>query len=69
MITCPRGHERRVSPCNVSEAVGELPLRFPAFLKPKRKPRLKRFPYALVFIELTEEVRVVAFAHMKRRPL
>lgn len=32
-----------------------------------RRALLKRFPYAVVFIELSEEVRIVAIAHTKRR--
>jgi toxin ParE1/3/4 len=34
-----------------------------------RRAQLDRFPFALVFLELREgHVRVVALAHMKRRP-
>lgn len=33
-----------------------------------RRPRLERFPYALVFTELANEFLVLAFAHAKRRP-
>ncbi|MCP4594404.1 MAG: hypothetical protein GY842_27045 [bacterium] len=33
-----------------------------------RRASLSRFPYALVFIELDEEIRVLAVAHDKRRP-
>jgi hypothetical protein len=29
---------------------------------------LPRFPYGVVFVELTKEVRIVAVAHAKRRP-
>lgn len=33
-----------------------------------RRCALRRFPYALVFVELTEEIRVLALAHARRRP-
>jgi plasmid stabilization system protein ParE len=33
-----------------------------------RRALLPRFPYALVFFELSTEIRIVAVAHQKRRP-
>jgi len=33
-----------------------------------RRCPLRRFPYALVFVEMPEEIRVLAFAHRRRRP-
>jgi toxin ParE1/3/4 len=33
-----------------------------------RRARLPRFPYALVFMDLGEQVRILAVAHAKRRP-
>jgi plasmid stabilization system protein ParE len=33
-----------------------------------RRAKTARFPYVLVFIELDEEIRVLAVAHNKRRP-
>lgn len=33
-----------------------------------REAFLKRFPYRVVFVELPEEIRVVALAHKRRRP-
>lgn len=39
----------------------------PAELRARRCP-VGRFPYALVFIELADEVRVLAVAHNRRRP-
>ena len=33
-----------------------------------RRALLPRFPYALVFMELGDEVRVLAVAHVKRQP-
>ena len=33
-----------------------------------RRALLPRFPYTLVFVELSAEIRIVAVAHQKRRP-
>lgn len=33
-----------------------------------RQVLLRRFPYAVVYLELAEESRVLAFAHTSRRP-
>ena len=33
-----------------------------------RKYRIDRFPYSVLFVELATEVRILAFAHGKRRP-
>lgn len=33
-----------------------------------RRALLPRFPYASVFLELPSEIRIVAIAHVKRRP-
>jgi toxin ParE1/3/4 len=33
-----------------------------------RRCSLERFPYALVFVELTDEIRILAVAHHRRRP-
>ncbi len=33
-----------------------------------RRVLLKRFPYAVIYIELEAPVRVLAFAHVRRRP-
>ena len=33
-----------------------------------RRALLPRFPYALVFLELQTEIRVLAVAHAKRHP-
>jgi hypothetical protein len=43
---------------------GELPPGFPVV----RHALLRRFRYRLVFFELPDEVRVVAVAHMRRKP-
>lgn len=33
-----------------------------------RRIRVRRFPYALVFMELENEIRILAVAHARRRP-
>ena len=33
-----------------------------------RRVSLRRFPYMVIYLELGEEVRILAFAHMRRRP-
>jgi toxin ParE1/3/4 len=33
-----------------------------------RRVLLRRFPYAIVYIELEAHVRVLAFAHVRRKP-
>jgi plasmid stabilization system protein ParE len=33
-----------------------------------RRVLLKRFPYAIVYIQLEAHVRVLAFAHLRRKP-
>jgi plasmid stabilization system protein ParE len=36
---------------------------------PTRRALLRKLPYALIYVELEKELRIVAFAHAKRRPL
>jgi toxin ParE1/3/4 len=33
-----------------------------------RRILMKRFPYSVVFLDLPGEIRILAFAHMRRRP-
>ncbi len=33
-----------------------------------RRVLVRGFPFALVYVELEQEIRIVAFAHSKRRP-
>ena len=53
--------------------IGNSPASFPRLLDvPKdlviRRALLPRFPYAVIFMDLGEHVRVLAIAHAKRRP-
>lgn len=38
------------------------------FQVPVRMARVKRFPFLVVFVELSDRFRVVAIAHLSRRP-
>ncbi len=53
--------------------IGSSPASFPRLLDmPEdlviRRARLPRFPYAVIFMDLGTEIRVLAVAHAKRRP-
>lgn len=53
--------------------IGSSPASFPRLLDvPEdlviRRALLPRFPYAVIFMDLGEHVRVLAVAHAKRRP-
>lgn len=53
--------------------IGTSPAAFPRLLDLPadlvvRRALLPRFPYALVFMDLGEHVRILAVAHAKRRP-
>jgi len=53
--------------------VGARPVSFPRLLdiSPEldiRRAMLPRFPYALVFLALGDEIRILAVAHAKREP-
>ena len=53
--------------------IGSSPASFPRLLDmPEdlviRRARLPRFPYAVIFMALGTEIRVLAVAHAKRRP-
>lgn len=54
-------------------AIQSRPLSFPRLANTAgdleiRRALLPRFPYAVVFLELPTEIRVLAVAHAKRRP-
>jgi plasmid stabilization system protein ParE len=57
----------------VASAIGSRPASFPQLLDTApdlkiRRALLPQFPYALVFLELKNEVRIIAIAHLKREP-
>lgn len=61
---------------DVERALPELaknPARFLRLLDPPeelvvRRALLPRFPYAIVFMEMTNQIRVLAIAHLRRQP-
>ena len=58
---------------NAQRAIQSRPLLFPRLANMAvdlevRRALLPRFPYALVFLELKTEIRVLAVAHAKRHP-
>jgi plasmid stabilization system protein ParE len=58
---------------HVLPLIGSSPTSFPRLLDLPddlliRRALLPRFPYAVIFIDLGEHVRVLAVAHAKRRP-
>ena len=46
----------------------ESPTRWPTYRHGTRKVRLRRFPFAIVYRVSTDEIQVVAVAHLHRRP-
>ena len=68
-----RGGELLAAVADALVAVQEAPAAAPpAPLVPGelgvRRRLTRRFPYAVVFVELPDEIRVVAVAHGRRRP-
>jgi len=58
---------------HVLPLIGSSPASFPRLLDlPEdmviRRALLPRFPYAVIFMDLGEHIRVLAVAHAKRRP-
>lgn len=73
MKECRLSREAVVEIAEAAAWIGSYPDSFPLLLDlPEelsiRRALLPRFPYALVFMELPPEVRVLAVAHLKRRP-
>jgi toxin ParE1/3/4 len=52
----------RESPATAGRACGAT------MERPARRVRVARFPYVVVFVELPEELQVLAVAHVRRRP-
>lgn len=50
------------------ELISESPLRWPLYLQGTRHFLLRRFPFAVVYRELGEDLQVVAIAHGRRKP-
>jgi plasmid stabilization system protein ParE len=50
------------------EQIRQAPDRWPLYLHGTRRYLLKRFPYVIVYREVTESLQIVAVAHGRRRP-
>jgi len=55
------------------DRIEEAPLSFPLVLRLDsglvvRRARLDRFPYGVVFLPLASDLRILAVAHLRRRP-
>ncbi|MBU1210392.1 MAG: type II toxin-antitoxin system RelE/ParE family toxin [Alphaproteobacteria bacterium] len=48
--------------------IGELPEAHPPAGEDARRYLLKRFPYQLIYRVKGDEIQILAFAHLKRRP-
>lgn len=50
--------------------IAEAPNTFPRWIssRPIRKLGVERFPYVVFYVDLAEEIRVLAIAHGKRKP-
>lgn len=54
---------------NIKGQVCESPQRYPIERKPDvRRIRMKRFPYTVLYREVSDTVQVLAVAHHRRRP-
>jgi toxin ParE1/3/4 len=50
------------------DSIQATPAMFAAYLHGTRRYLLKRYPYAIVYRELSDLIQIVAVAHLKRRP-
>ena len=48
--------------------VSRSPIRWPFFLLNTRRRLLDRFPYALVYVDESEHVYILAVTHQRRKP-
>src|SRR6266542_1264247 len=58
---------------NAKQRIGDAPRSYPHVHEVTaelgaRQAQVRRFPYLLVYVELDEEIRVLALAHARRRP-
>lgn len=50
------------------ERIAENPERYPRYVRGTRRYLLQRFPFYLVYREVTKKLEIVAIAHGRRRP-
>ena len=48
--------------------IQETPKRYPKVKHGARRSLMRRFPYSVYYIELPEDIWIVAFAHTSRKP-
>ena len=64
-----RGHRFVEAVGVVLDQIAASPDRFPLLFDPDiRSAKVKRFPYRVVYVVLTDGIDVIAVAHAKRRP-
>ena len=67
------GHRFAARVDEAIDRIAEAPMSFPLLLRVDaelivRRARLDRFPYAVVFLPLVTDIRILAVAHLRRRP-
>lgn len=60
------GHEFLRAVRVVFHAIERAPLQFPIAVDDVRKARLRRFPYMIYFVILTQQISVIAVIHGRR---
>jgi plasmid stabilization system protein ParE len=65
----PRAAKQFVDELNsVLDKIIEAPQRWPRFSNGTRKLKLPCFPFAVVYLESEDNIRILAVAHGRRRP-
>jgi hypothetical protein len=62
------GDELLVEFLGIVERIKTYPNGWPAFHLGTRRCRLRRFPYGVIYLVEPEQIAVVAFAHLHRKP-
>ena len=50
------------------ESISKSPLRFPTIYRDRRRARVRRFPYGIIFEVQEQRIVVIACFHFKRNP-
>jgi plasmid stabilization system protein ParE len=50
------------------ESISKSPLRFPTIYRDRRRARVRRFPYGIIFEVQEQRIVVIACFHYKRNP-
>ena len=65
------GHDLVLAVDEAVTSIGNVPPLTVPFVPPElgaKRVLVRRYPYSVIFYETDEEVRIVAFAHYKRKP-